>query len=61
MPGYWSPVHTSLDKMPHCLHILLCCVTQLHSYALHADADADADVDADDDIPGHIKRYVDRR
>ena len=52
MPGYCSPVHPCLDKMPHCLPVLLCCVLQLHSYAVHAD---------DGVIPDHIKKYVDRR
>ena len=40
--------------MPHCLYVLLvvlCCVLQLHRYAVHADGD----------IPDDIKKYVDRR
>ena len=48
-----TPVQPCLDKMPHCLPVLQCCVVQLHSYAVHADLT--------DDIPDHIKRYVDRR
>ena len=51
MPGYCTPVPPSLDKMPHCLHVLLCCALQLHGYAVRADAD----------IPDDIKTYVDRR
>ena len=54
MPGYCSPVDPSLDKMPHCLPVLLCCVIQLHSNAVNGDH-------AGDDIPDHIKTYVDRR
>ena len=36
--------------MPHWLLVILCCVLQLHSYVVLGD-----------DIPDHIKRYVDRR
>ena len=43
--------------MPHWLLFILCCVLQLHSYAVYGDDDGEDR----DDIPDHIKRYVDRR
>jgi hypothetical protein len=54
MPGYCSPVDPSLDKMTHCLQVLLCFVLQLQSYDLLG-------ADATEDIPDDIKRYLDRR